>query len=130
MNALPFAAALVVTVGLLGAVVVTGLRAARRAHLTLVACTVVSLAVTIYFAEKLGELYDLDAAGWITPVHLALAKVATLSYLAPIVTGVMTIRDARHRRMHGKVALTIVALTVLTAITGTWMVCAAEPLAP
>ena len=123
-----FIAFLVLTVVLLVGVVATGLRARRRIHIPLVVLTVLSLAGTIWFAEKLGKLYDLDAAGRIKDVHLFLAKVTTAAYLLPITTGVMTVRRARFRRLHRRVAFTVLALTVVTLVTGTWMVLAAEPL--
>jgi hypothetical protein len=119
---------LVVTVALLGAVFVTGLRGRLRPHLVLVALTLASLGTTIYFAEKLGELYDLDAAGVIKPVHLGIAKTATLAYLAPIVTGIANLRDRRWQRLHFKVAIAVGALTLLAAITGTWMLLASPRL--
>lgn len=128
MTAVPFAASLAVTLALLGFVVATGLRAQRRAHLTLVACAVAGLGITIYFAEKLGEGYDLAAAGWVTPLHLTIAKVATAAYLLPVVTGWRTLRDPRFRPWHRRAAYLVLALSVLTAATGTWMVVAAEPL--
>ena len=124
-----FPAFLVGTVLLLVAVVATGLRGRVRPHLALVALTVASLGTTIYFAEKLGALFDLDSAGAITPVHLALAKLATLAYLGPVVSGVMTLRNRAHKRLHLRIALMVLALTVATACTGVWMLSAAEPLA-
>lgn len=119
---------LVLTVALLGCDVWTGLRAKRRQHLTLVALTIVSLGIAIYFAEQLGELYDLEAAGRIYPVHLAIAKIATAAYLLPIVTGIRLLRGGRSRRLHLRVAMLAIALTVTTAVTGTWMILAAERL--
>ena len=116
------------TLALLGVVVFTGLSARRRVHLTTVALAVVSLGVTIYHAEAMGDHYDLAAAGAITPVHLAIAKLTTLAYLAPVVTGVLTIRDARWRPRHRVCAFLVLAMTVATAITGTWMVLAAPRL--
>ncbi|MCZ6596446.1 MAG: hypothetical protein O7B99_02285, partial [Planctomycetota bacterium] len=113
-----FIAFLVLTVVLLVGVVATGLRARRRIHIPLVVLTVLSLAGTIWFAEKLGKLYDLDAAGRIKDVHLFLAKATTAAYLLPITTGVMTVRRARFRRLHRRVAFTVLALTVVTLVTG------------
>ena len=104
-----FVSMLLVTLAFLGAVVATGLRAQRKRHLVLVAGAVASLGVTIYYAEKLGGLYDLEAAGAITPVHLAMAKLTTLSYLLPIVTGIRTIRNPRTRPLHRKVAFVVLA---------------------
>ena len=127
----PFAAFtssfLITLVALLG-VVATGLRAKRKAHLTLVALTVISLGVTIYFAERLGDTLDLDAAGAITPIHLFLAKLTVALYLAPVATGIATIRNPRRRRLQCIVAFLTVGLTVVTAATGTWMALAAPPL--
>lgn len=121
---------LLLTIATLAAVVVTGMRARVRLHIALVATAVALLGVAIYFAEKLGALYDLEAAGAITPIHLAIAKVATASYLLPIVSGIMTLRDRRHRAMHFKLAMFVLAMTVLTAITGSWMLFVAPAAKP
>jgi hypothetical protein len=125
---LGFVAFLTLTLVGLALVVVTGLRACRRWHLTAVAATVAALGTTIFFAERLGALYDLGSAGAITPVHLFLAKLTTLAYLAPLTTGVLTIRDARWRPRHRLCAFLVLGLTVVTAVTGTWMVLASERL--
>jgi hypothetical protein len=123
-----FVAFLALTLVLLAAVVWTGLRARRRVHLPCVAATLAALGATIWYAEQMGELYDLESAGLITPVHLWLAKGTTLLYLAPLVTGILTIRDARWRPRHRVAAFTVLALTVATAVTGTWMLLASERL--
>ena len=94
----------------------------------LVALAVASLGTTIYFAEQLGRLYDLDAAGWITPVHLTLAKVTTFAYVAPIFTGFRLLKDPTWRPRHKRMAFLVLGLTLLTAATGTWMILASEPL--
>lgn len=117
------------TLALLGVVVATGLRARRRVHLSAVALAVLSLGTTIFFAERMGRHYDLAAAGAITPIHLAIAKGTTLAYLAPLVTGILTLRDARWRPRHRVAAFLVLTLTVATAVTGTWMVLAAPRLA-
>lgn len=126
---LGFIVFLTVTLALLGLVVVTGLAARRRVHLTAVVLAVASLGTTIYFAEGMGDHYDLAAAGAITPVHLAIAKLTTLAYLAPVVTGLLTIRDSRWRPRHRIAAFVVLTMTVATAVTGTWMVLAAPRLA-
>lgn len=123
-----FVAFLALTLVLLGLVVATGLRARRRWHIPLVACALAALGTTIYFAEKMGEHYDLASAGPITRIHLWIAKITTLAYLLPVATGIRTIFDARMRRWHRRVAFLVLALTVVTAITGTWMILAAERL--
>lgn len=111
-----------ITVVLLGCVVATGLKARLRWHIPLVGGVLVGLGLTIYFAEKLGQLYDLQAAGSITPIHLVLAKVTTVAYLLPLITGILTLRNRSHKRMHLLVALTVLLLTVLTAVTGCLMI--------
>ena len=123
-----FLSFLALTLLLLGAVVRTGLRARRRLHLTFVAATLVALGSTIWFALKMGAHYDLAAAGWITPVHRTLAQLTSLAYLAPLSTGLKTLRDPAWRPRHRVCAFTVLALTVLTAITGTWMMIAAPRL--
>jgi len=119
---------LALTLVLLAAVVRTGLRARRRLHLACVATTLAALGITIYYAEKMGAHYDLAAAGLITPVHLWLAKGTTLAYLAPLATGLLTIRDPRWRPRHRVCAFVVLGMTVATAFTGTWMLLASERL--
>lgn len=119
---------LIVTLAFLGAAVFTGLTARRKRHFLSVAGAVVSLGVTIYYAEALGELYDLEASGWIYPFHLWCAKITVLAYLAPVVTGFLTIANLRWKRSHRTVAFVVLGLTVLTAITGSAMLFLSEPL--
>jgi len=116
------------TLSLLTGVVITGLRARRSLHLKLVVCALVSLGVTIWAAERLGAYYDLSAAGRIYPIHLALAKLCTGAYLLPVISGVMTLRDARRRALHRRAVTITLALTVATAVTGAWMIAAAPAL--
>ena len=123
-----FVVSLGVTVALLGGAVFTGMNARRKLHLTCVSCAVVMLGVTIWFAEQLGEEFDLEAAGVVTPVHLTLAKITTLAYLGPIVTGVRTILNPAGRKLHSRVAWTVLLLTVLTAATGLAMLKLSQPI--
>jgi len=117
-----------VTLAGLGGAVVTGRAAKRRLHFRWVATAVVGLGATIYYAEKMGEFYDLEAAGWVYPFHLLIAKVTIASYLVVIGSGLATIKQSSRRRTHGRIAYSVIVLTVLTAITGTWMILAATPL--
>ena len=119
---------LLITVLLLAGVVATGLKARLRLHLSLVALALAALGTTIWFAEQLGEYYDLESAGAITPIHLTLAKLTTVGYLLPLGTGLLTLRNRRWRRRHFACALLILGLTAMTAISGTWMILAATPL--
>lgn len=115
----------------LGGVFWTGLRARRRQHIPLVILTITLLGVSIYYAERLGDGLDLKAAGRIYPVHIFLAKTTVVAYLVPVVTGIMTLRlGPRWRKLHGRMAWTILALTIVTAVTGTWMALAAPALQP
>ncbi len=123
-----FVTFLVVTLIFLGCAVVTGLKARRKAHLPSVGLAVLSLVVTIYYAEKLGDLYDLKAAGFMTPLHLTIAKITTLAYLAPVITGVKTLKNPSSRKLHGRVAFFVLLMTVLTAVTGTSMLLMSDPL--
>ncbi|MBK7642933.1 MAG: hypothetical protein IPJ19_07760 [Planctomycetes bacterium] len=123
-----FVVFLLLTLACLAGAVSTGLRAWRRRHLACVAGAVACLVATIYYALALGHLYDLDAAGWITPVHKTMAKVATASYLLPVVSGVRTIFHPPTRRLHRKIAFLVLSLTIATALTGTWMLLASPRL--
>jgi hypothetical protein len=122
-----FVAFLLLTVVLLASAVVTGLRAARRAHISIVASAVVAMGLTIYFAERLGETLDIEAAGWVTPVHLWIAKITTVAYLLPIASGVRALRGAAHRRTHRNLAFFVLGLTALTAVSGVAMVWLSDP---
>ena len=121
-----FAVFLALTLVLLALVVATGLRAKRRWHIPFVACAVASLGLTIWYADQVGKLYDLESAGAITPIHLTLAKITTAAYLLPIASGLRTIFRPANRRLHRKLAFLVLGMTVLTAITGTWMMLAAK----
>ncbi len=118
---------LVVTLVLLASAVWTGFAHRRRAHLTLVVSAVAALGVTIYYAERLGQLYDLESAGAITPIHLFLAKLTTLAYLLPIASGIRLWFRPGGRALHRVLAFLVLGLTVVTAATGTAMVLLAEP---
>jgi hypothetical protein len=129
-DAQAFLAGLGVTVAFLVGVIVSGLREARRAHIPLVFLFLGALAATIYYAERMGRALDLEAAGWITPVHLALAKSTTVLYLLPLVTGFAALASERAKLVHKRVAWLLVALTLLTVATGAWMALRAPRLAP
>ena len=108
--------------------VITGRASRRKAHLCIVTLTVPCLALAIYFAEQLGQLYDLEAGGWIYPFHLLVAKVTTASYLVVIGSGLATLKLVSRRKTHARIAYSVLVLTGLTAITGTWMLLAATRL--
>ena len=126
-----FVIAFLCTVLALVGVLWTGLRwriKRRRAlHLGLVGVSVCLLVWTIIAALDLGTGYDLDSAGRIYPVHMFLARLATLGLLLPVVTGLVTLRTGKQHRYHRQGALAAFSLIVLAAITGIWMILAATP---
>ena len=111
---------------LLVGVVMTGRAARRRAHLTLVALTLVALATAVLSAERLGAEYDIEGAGWITPVHLWIAHLTVVGLLLPVGSGLLTLKRPRTRRLHGRRAFVALAMTMLSAVTGAWMLLAAD----
>lgn len=118
------------TVALLIAVAITGFTKRIALHIPLVIASVASLGGAIVYALRLGELYDLEAAGPITPIHLTLAKIATAAYLLPLVTGLQALfaRTGHNRKRHRIAAFIALGLTVAATVTGAWMLLAAEPL--
>ena len=56
------------------------------------------------------------------------AVITPLFYLVPIATGILSWRNGQVVRWHRASAFTVLALTVLTAGTGTAMILLAEPL--
>ena len=123
-----FLSFLTLTLACLGSAVYSGLRARRKLHFFSVGGAVAALAATIYYAEAMGETLDLDSAGRIYPIHISIAKLATLAYLLPVLSGLRTLKEPAFRKVHGRIALAVLVLTVLTAVTGIWMVLAAGPL--
>ena len=126
-----FVLAFLCTVVCLAGVLWTGFRwrikKRRKLHIGLVGSSVALLAWTILAALDLGELYDLESAGTIYPVHMALAQLATFSLLLPVVTGLITLRTGKSHRYHRMGAVASFALILLAAITGIWMINAATP---
>lgn len=122
-----FVVFLLVTLVFLGCAVITGRRGERRVHVGMVVGALAFLGITIYYAEQLGDSYDLESAGWITPAHLALAKGTTLAYLLPVLSGIRMWRHEGARPLHRALAYSVLALTVVTAATGTAMILLAEP---
>lgn len=117
-----------VTVVLFVGAVATGRGGRRRAHFSFAGAGVVLLGFTVYLAERLGEGYDLEAAGRITPVHLGIAKLTVGVLLLVLATGLLTVRRRANLRWHGPLAYLVFALMVVTLVTGTWMILAAERL--
>lgn len=125
-----FIGSLVLTLVCLGFAVVTGYKAKRKMHLSAVGGAVLMLVATIYFAIELGKLYDLHYDSMITRVHLNVARINTAAYLLPVVTGLRTLKNPAGRKLHGRVAWSVLLLTVFTAVTGCMMLYRADLLVP
>ena len=125
-----FPVCLGLTVLLLALVVATGAKARLAWHIPLVFGMLVALGATIAFAKGLGRRYDLEAAGAITPIHLFIAKVTTVAYVLPVVTGLLTLRNRSRKRFHLWAAVLVLVLTVVTVVTGCLMLHRAPPLRP
>jgi len=125
-----FLAGLAATVVVLVGVIVSGMRERRRIHIPLVIVFFATLGTTIWFAERMGRALDLKAAGWITPVHLALAKTTTLAYALPMISGMLALTSERWKARHKCLAWLLIAMTLATVATGAWMALKAPHLAP
>lgn len=125
-----FLGALLVTVALLTGAAFTGRARKIRAHVSFVLAAVSSLAVAIFFALEVGELYDLEKAGRITPIHLTLARITTVAYLWPLLTGPLAARGKIRPRIHRAGAWLALVLTLAATVTGVMMLAGAERLVP
>lgn len=125
---LAFAAAFLVTLALLAVVAWSGVRAKRRVHVPAVGLTVASLGVTIFYAYRLGQALDLKSAGVITPIHLTLARIATLAIVVTIGIGLRSLFAPKTLKLHKRAAWISLSLVVLAAVTGVVMVSLADPI--
>jgi hypothetical protein len=116
-----FALAFGVTLIALGVVVWSGLRARRGVHVPAVGFALAALGATIFCAYRLGHTLDLESAGIITPIHLTLARAATIALLVPVVLGIRTLFVPATRAWHARAAWFALALVVAAAITGVIM---------
>ena len=124
-----FLTALLATVGFLVAAAIAGKRRRIRTHVRFVLAAVAGLGVAIWFALALGELYDLEAAGDITPIHLGLARITTAVYLWPLLTGPLVHKGRIPAGVHRTGAWLALVLTVAATVTGVMMLLGAERLA-
>lgn len=123
-----FLGALLTTVAFLLGAAVMGRKRLIKQHVVLVACAVTSLAVAIVFALRVGEVYDLEKAGVITPIHLNLARFTTAMYLWPLITGPLAAKGKVAPRVHRIGAYTALGLTIAATVTGVLMLMGAERL--
>ena len=123
-----FLTALLVTVAFLVGAAITGRLRRIKHHVALVACAVISLGIAIVFALRVGEVYDLEAAGVITPIHLNLARFTTVMYLWPLLTGPLAAMGKISPKVHRVGAYVALGLTLAATITGVLMLLGAEPI--
>lgn len=117
--AVSFWIALAVTVGLIVASLVTGLRRRRRLHLWLGPLTIVMLVVTVVLTEQLASRYDFPAD--VKAVHMPCAKVGGLMALPVVLTGLWLWRSPRARRWHRLAVYAWLLAVLVAAATGIWM---------
>lgn len=120
-----FIASLLVTVVLLVASIWTGVKRRRKAHLKVVAVTVVSLTISIVLAELYGRRFTFEAG--IRDTHLLIAKFTTFFILAPAITGVLSLKRPGPHPWHGKSVVLFLLAVVVTVVTGTMMMLTGEP---
>ena len=73
-------------------------------------------------------LAAIESAGVITPIHMTMAKINRAAYALPIVTGLRTLKNPANRKLHGRVAWSVLIFTVLTSATGGLMLLWATPI--
>jgi hypothetical protein len=111
-----------VTVLLLAVALVFAFKHKPRAHIGCICGFLACFLVTLYFAETLGQRYDLSQPSkWI---HLSLAIWTTLFTLAPITTGLQHWRGKWKVQTHKRLAWVWGACLLAALGTGIWMLSA------
>ena len=119
--AYPFYQSFALTLVLVAIAAILGRLARRRPHVATATVAGVSLCYTIYLAEKLGGVVTIPRR--LLVIHLVFANLAALAFIVVVVSGVRLFRseEARRRRWHRAAVIAFIALTVLSAGTGTHM---------
>ena len=123
-----FLGSLILTIALLLGAAIAGRSQRIRVHIVFVALSLAGLGTAVYFAIRTGELYDLESAGLITPIHLNIARITSLLYLWPLVTGPLAWGGRIDRRMHRIGAWLVLVMTLVATVTGVAMLWSAERL--
>lgn len=123
--AIAFWTALVATVLLMMAALVSGLLGARRLHLWLGPLTMLGLLVAVVLALRLGRVYAFPPGPML--VHRCFAISAGLVALAVAYTGMSLRTRPDRRRWHRRCVLVFVALALGATATGAWIWSLAEP---
>ena len=107
------------TLAALVATVITGVRHRRRPHLILAPASVVLLAITIVFAERMGAERTFPPEEM--AIHLWFAKAATLLVLLVAGSGVCYLRTPRARWPHRIAVGLFLVAAVIASATGVWV---------
>lgn len=106
------------TLALLVAALVTGWGGWRRVHLRLGPIALLSLAVTVVMAERLGKARVFPEEEMV--IHLWFAKSAALLAVLVGGTGIYLWRTGRGRLVHRVCVLLFLLLTLIATGTGVW----------
>lgn len=119
--AYPFYLSFALTLGVVAVAAVLGRLARRRPHVATATVAGVLLAYTVYLAEMLGTVVIIPRR--LLVVHLVFANLAALAFIVVVVSGVRLFRSdqSARRRWHRGAVIAFIALTVLSAGTGTHM---------
>ena len=87
-----------------------------NAHIAAILVFLAGFAVTVYFADRTGRVYDLDAR-W-KAIHLPLAFTATAATLLPVATGFLHWRGKTSLRLHKAAIVLFLLPFVAASVTG------------
>jgi hypothetical protein len=108
-----------ITLVMLSGALWTGRTKRRRVHLRLAPLSMVFLAVSIFFAVRMGQLRNFPPDEM--RIHRAIAVTAALLALPVILSGVALFRSPSWRRVH-RIAVTLFLVAALAAsATGVWV---------
>jgi hypothetical protein len=115
-----FASSLLLTLILLTCLAIAGLKGKRRRHVTLFFPTAAFLLVTVYLAEKLGEIYRFSPR--VLSLHVPLAASCLLMLLPVIGTGIWRYRRPARMWPHRCAVIVFLILAFLAMATGILLV--------
>lgn len=115
----------VTTLALVAGTVWTGKLARRVPHLVLALLSVAMLTVTVVLTEALLRAVAFPQREM--SIHLFFAKTAAALVLPVVVTGIMTWRRIRFRKLHLICVASFLLMTVIATGTGIWVYSLATP---
>lgn len=114
-----FWASFLVTLALLAGTAWTGRRGRRVAHYVLATTSIVMLAVTVVLTERLLRAVEFPERE--LGIHLTFAKTAAALVVPVVITGLLTIRWRRWKRVHLATVATFFVVTLTATGTGIWV---------